>query len=1266
MNKLLIIAALVGSVAAAQAAIDVTSSTGAGAYDGGVYDVFTGDSSNGGFSKSLVTGYLGQTVTVTTDFDLVAITILSSTDGNSDVSNLGLSIYEIDDPNAGSYTLPLTSNLVFTGTFTSPATGGNNTLDSLYLDLNASISLEGGKYYMIMVDGTGASSGDFNWRRSGSTDNDFYAGGQAADNADRDFLIGLVGSGAYSLVIEPPNGYRIPKVMGASGDLALDTGYDYFDWYGITEHRTWFKPTFSDDGDTSAITTAEAFAEASEAIRQDPWRQGAASDYYFNWTVFNSELDGDEIPRRIEYLQARDIQPMIINTRRLVADSTIEGDWEAIFRVWRNWYSMVYYLASEYDIEMYEFGNESHHNYGDYDSWESHWVVAADAMRKAIDDVNTDYEKDLTLNICGPTCAGAYWDLDRDYSDLYPDLIEDYSPHGWGHVSWQKVKYDIYGNYDANNPWNYGSYDYHRYGQDAAKTELILKDLRTKITNANNDPNSDIPIVITEYNTSTGGNFDSRELDTEDLRFGTSMAPLLEASAVYGPEGLGDDGGIFIFKLGAQQSGTDLVGVGNKLSYASQNSPINYGGVTRGGACFQMYVRHFRGGKALLPVTVKAGASEDRRTMAAIDEEKGMIYIYGGNANAAGDPGTDVPVSIDLSAQNVDVGAVATLQRVDEYNTGQVTELLTVDASNKLSFECPSYTAFLIKVPLADTVPYQWELTPSEDTTQQVTDSGNLGAATTMNISMHHSDAAQRNVGLLRYHVVGAGNLSQALLKLSGRNTGTDQSEREIVHVYAVKGNEWDEDFTLDWGNAPGLGQYHVDDITMASTDGTGEMVDIEDNYAGFTSGAGTGLGLTGEFLGAVSFHSSDYVDNYLDVTDYLNSVDHDGAAPLDVTFVVARIVRYNVNEYSNDYYNLGDYHYDGRVVEIATKEHADADLQPRLICKTGFPPVIYAEEFASSNGVSLLPSSDAGGGNMVAFSEEGHSVSYDVNVSQAGTYLVGFRVASEDGSVNLELEQDGTPITTLNRFVGADETWTMVYKMVTLQAGSTTLTVSATGGEMQFLNWFELSASNGYFEDSIVEPVNIALNQPASSNSVHSSSYSAAKAVDGNFSTRWASKDSSTPWLEVDFGSTVRVNGARFVEYRDRIRSYEIQVYNDGWETAFEGGNPSADQEDWFPVVEGSKFRLNILSSTIDPTIWEFELYGVADFSVSMVGNTDAISLEWPNTPGSTYSVLHSSDLGADSWEAIESGIPALFETNSFTIEIPDGPVGFYRIMAE
>ena len=168
-------------------------------------------------------------------------------------------------------------------------------------------------------------------------------------------------------------------------------------------------------------------------------------------------------------------------------------------------------------------------------------------------------------------------------------------------------------------------------------------------------------------------------------------------------------------------------------------------------------------------------------------------------------------------------------------------------------------------------------------------------------------------------------------MKLSGRNHGEDASDREILHVYAVNNADWNENAKMKWADAPGLGKYHVDQKKMGITDGTGDMVDIEDNYAGVTSGKGTGLGLSGEFVGAISFHSSEYVSNYLDVTDVLRSISADSSS-LDVTFVIVRIVRYNVNQYENDYYTLGDYHYDGRVVQIATKEHEDKNLRPKLV----------------------------------------------------------------------------------------------------------------------------------------------------------------------------------------------------------------------------------------------------------------------------------------------------------------------------------------------
>ena len=115
----------------------------------------------------------------------------------------------------------------------------------------------------------------------------------------------------------------------------------------------------------------------------------------------------------------------------------------------------------------------------------------------------------------------------------------------------------------------------------------------------------------------------------------------------------------------------------------------------------------------------------------------------------------------------------------------------------------------------------------------------------------------------------------------------------------------------------------------MSTATGLGSMVDIEDNYGGTSKG--TGLGLYGKFLGPVSFCSSAWNTNYLDVTDYVRSLLRSNQQ--SVSFIIARIVRYDVNQYSNSTcYTQGVYESDGRIVEIAAKENTVPDLRPALV----------------------------------------------------------------------------------------------------------------------------------------------------------------------------------------------------------------------------------------------------------------------------------------------------------------------------------------------
>jgi len=124
--------------------------------------------------------------------------------------------------------------------------------------------------------------------------------------------------------MQSQNGCRIPKVIGASGGLIPLTGFDCFDWFGSTHHRTWFKPSISSLPDDSSVNTASAFAVASEAIRQDSLRQATSSDYYIDGNHFYSEFNND-IADDMQRLSALGIESMISDTV-FVSNSSFCGD----------------------------------------------------------------------------------------------------------------------------------------------------------------------------------------------------------------------------------------------------------------------------------------------------------------------------------------------------------------------------------------------------------------------------------------------------------------------------------------------------------------------------------------------------------------------------------------------------------------------------------------------------------------------------------------------------------------------------------------------------------------------------------------------------------------------------------------------------------------------------------------------------------------------------------------------------------------------------
>jgi predicted esterase len=121
----------------------------------------------------------------------------------------------------------------------------------------------------------------------------------------------------------------------------------------------------------------------------------------------------------------------------------------------------------------------------------------------------------------------------------------------------------------------------------------------------------------------------------------------------------------------------------------------------------------------------------------------------------------------------------------------------------------------------------------------------------------------------------------------------------------------------------------------------------------------------------------------------------------------------------------------------------------------------IQAENYSSMYGIQTENTSDAGGGQNVAWQDNNDWMDYAVNIAASGTYTVNFRVASMFSGAQFQLRNSsGSVLATVTvPNTGNFQSWQNVSASVSLPAGSQTLrivTTQANGGWN--INWFELA----------------------------------------------------------------------------------------------------------------------------------------------------------------------------------------------------------------
>ncbi|OMF24543.1 hypothetical protein BK133_22765 [Paenibacillus sp. FSL H8-0548] len=159
-------------------------------------------------------------------------------------------------------------------------------------------------------------------------------------------------------------------------------------------------------------------------------------------------------------------------------------------------------------------------------------------------------------------------------------------------------------------------------------------------------------------------------------------------------------------------------------------------------------------------------------------------------------------------------------------------------------------------------------------------------------------------------------------------------------------------------------------------------------------------------------------------------------------------------------------------------------------------------------------------------------------------------------------------------------------------------------------------------YEFAVFKQQNLALNKPATVDSVCKASQTAAKAVDGSEinDSKWCSL-SSNRWLQLDLGSVKQVNqfiikhaaeGGETTAYN--TKAYNIQVSNNGkdWSTVVKVTNntKSLTVDDITPV-SARYIKLNVTTPTqttnLAARIFEFQVFGPSNLALNKPATVDS-----------------------------------------------------------
>ena len=121
-------------------------------------------------------------------------------------------------------------------------------------------------------------------------------------------------------------------------------------------------------------------------------------------------------------------------------------------------------------------------------------------------------------------------------------------------------------------------------------------------------------------------------------------------------------------------------------------------------------------------------------------------------------------------------------------------------------------------------------------------------------------------------------------------------------------------------------------------------------------------------------------------------------------------------------------------------------------------PRLIQAENWSIMSGFELEDTTDIGGGTNTSFADTGDWLEYSVFVSQTASYLVEYRLASQNGSEGFTLSIDGDVAdTVLVSATGGWQSWDTQITTIKLTKGEHIIRIESLDRDWN-LNWIRLS----------------------------------------------------------------------------------------------------------------------------------------------------------------------------------------------------------------